>query len=173
MDVRRYRIGGMEVTVLCDTEIRAWALAGGIAPFNDGRVNPASIDLCWSGRYRKANIESWSDDHFVSELVMLPGVLYLLDTLETVSIPASLAGMLALKSSLGRQGLEHLHAGWFDPGFHGTATLEVKNMAPWQLTIQRGQPIVQMALLRMSQEPQRDYTQTGRYAGQQGPTLAR
>ena len=35
------------------------------------------------------------------------------------------------KSSTGRIGLEHLHAGWIDPGFCGQLTLEFKNVAPW------------------------------------------
>ena len=100
-------------------------------------------------------------------------MLYLLDTVETVSMPNWACGLLSLKSSIGRMGLEHLHAGWFDPGFHGTATLEIKNMAPWTISLKRGQPIVQLALLSMSQEPRLSYRDTGRYNGQVGPTPSR
>ncbi len=159
--------------VLSDNQIQEWASAGGVAPFDARLINPASIDLRWSGKSRCAYYCGWSEIEDRDELVVVPGVLYLLDTVETVSMPVDACGLLSLKSSIGRMGLEHLHAGWFDPGFHGTATLEVKNMAPWTITLKRGQPIVQLALLSMSQEPRLSYKATGRYNGQEGPTPAR
>lgn len=159
--------------VLNDEQITEWALAGGVKPFDPSLVNPASIDLRWSGKSRCAYHWGWSETENQNELLVIPGLLYLLDTIEYVDIPTYACGILSLKSSMGRMGLEHLHAGWFDPGFHGTATLEIKNMAPWTISLKRGQPIVQLALMSMSQEPRLSYKLTGRYNGQEGPTTAK
>ncbi len=84
-----------------------------------------------------------------------------------------LAGMLALKSSMGRQGLEHLHAGYVDPGFVGTLTLEMEVRAPWPILLARGQRIMQLILERMEDIPDAPYYLTGRYCGQSEPTIAR
>lgn len=160
--------------ILSDTEIIAWAKQGGVEPFDLHRVNPASIDLCWSGRYRLASVNGWSDVIESDVLVLKPGEFYLMDTLEKVSMTSDLCGMIMLKSSLGRRGLEHSHAGFFDPGFGreqpSTATLEIKDIAPWELEIKIGQPIIQLVLMRMSHVPNKDYVATGRYNGQVVPT---
>lgn len=154
-------------------DIIIWAESGGIDPFDRELVNPASIDLRWSGRFKRANRGGWSDEMLAEALTLHHGDFFLLDTLEYIEMTTAYAGILALKSSLGRCGFEHLHAGFFDPGFEGTATLEVENRAPWTFTIERGQPIVQLALLCMLDTPDLSYAQTGRYQGQRGPTGAR
>lgn len=158
--------------------LTTWAESGGIDPFNSEHVNPASIDLCWSGCFRIAvddelTPDGWSKRMYAERLVLRSGDLYLLDTLEYIKMPQDCAGVLALKSSLGRKGLEHLHAGFFDPEFEGTATLEVENRHPRILVIERGQRIVQLALMRCEEMPSVTYAQTGRYQGQTGPTRAR
>lgn len=149
-----------------------WASKGGVTPYCQERVNPASVDLCWSGRFRRACFGGWTDSMLVESLTLHQGEFFLLDTLEYIKIDVLHAGLLALKSSLGRSGLEHLHAGWFDPGFEGTATLEVENRAPWPLNLVKGQPIIQLALLEMKSEPVVSYGDVGRYQGQRGPTGA-
>lgn len=161
------------MTILPDFMIHEWAEKGGVSPFDPARINPASIDLCWSGQYKFAGKDGWSKTCSLSPIAIMHGQFLLLNTLEQITIPTTLCGLLMLKSSLGRQGLEHCHAGFFDPGFSGTATLEVTNLAPWPLVIERGQPIVQLVLFRMADVPKRDYRITGRYGGQTGPTEAR
>jgi dCTP deaminase len=101
-------------------------------------------------------------------LELKPGKLMLLDTMETVRIPNDCCGMLSLKSSMGRIGLEHMHAGFFDPGFIGTATLEVYVAAPWPVIIEQGQRIVQLTLMKMLAEP--DVLYNGKYQNQSTPT---
>jgi dCTP deaminase len=106
------------------------------------------------------------------ELTLNPGELFLLDTVEIITMPENAVGWLALKSSMGRLGLEHLHAGFFDPGFTGTATLEMENRAPWPITLKRNQRIIQLALADVM-APERSYRVTGRYNGQSVPTEAK
>lgn len=159
--------------IIPDFMLCAWASKGGLTPFEPAMINPASIDLRWSGRYRVAYSTGWGDLHEDDSLNLLKGKFFLLDTLEKISMPRNWVGTLALKSSMGRQGMEHLHAGYVDCGFGllepSTLTLEVENRAPWILTIRRGQPIVQISMALMLNMPEKDYSKTGRYNGQDKP----
>jgi dCTP deaminase len=170
-----------------DWKLEEWAAGGGLRPFAPDLVNPGSVDLRWSGRYRQAqkvaalhvaSANGWKGNYGEEEqcadaLILMPGELYLLDTLETLVIPDDACGDVKLKSSLARVGLEHLHAGWGDPGFFGTLTLEVVNVAPWPIEIVAGDPIVQLVLMALLAPPRRTYRETGRYNGQAGPQPAR
>ncbi len=158
-----------------------------IRPFDENRVNPASYDLSWSGRYRqpvhsikivksweKIEVnESWRPVSEATTLFISPGELFLLDTLETMEVPTNASGFLFLKSSIARCGLEHLHAGFFDPGFGlgnpSTGTLEVYNASKHTIAIRKGQPIVQLILMDC-EPPVKDYRVTGSYNGQTKPT---
>ncbi len=162
------------MSALTDKQLKVWASFGGVIPYDEAMINPASIDLRWSGRYRKSVYapERWSAVQELEGLTMHQGVLYLLDTVETVTMPDDAAGFLMLKSSSGRKGLEHLHAGLFDPGFSGTATLEMENRHPYPVTIKKGQPIIQLCLVRTESIPLETYQVTGRYNGQAEPQVA-
>lgn len=154
--------------------------------FRQEHVNPTSYDFTWSGRYRqvlrykifpeiyintwdKEDIKSiWDETREIDELYLSPFTLYLLDTNEYVEIPEDVMGLMFLKSSIARAGIEHLHAGLFDPGFNGTATLEVINLTPFYLKIRKGQRIVQMTFLT-AVPPLISYKVKGSYNGQTEP----
>lgn len=164
-----------------DLRLRTWAAAGGVTPYDARMINPASIDLCWSGQYKVvsrifddkrigwSSKVDWSATMTVECLLLEPNKLYLLDSIEYVRIPTNASGMLALKSSIGRRGIEHLHAGFFDPGFHGTCTWEIVSMWPVANMITKGDRLMQMVMSEC-EVPDKDYTKTGRYAGQKEPT---
>jgi deoxycytidine triphosphate deaminase len=112
----------------------------------------------------------WSEELSNAEyLIIEQGEFYLLDTLEYVTLTPEVDGVLFLRSSMGRRGFEHSHAGYFDPAFDGTGTLEVTNIHPWPVVIKKGQPIVQLVLGELDGTPDRDYRVTGKYVGQRGP----
>jgi dCTP deaminase len=155
-----------------DWLLRKWLLeAGGLKPYDMECVNPASVDLRWSGRYRRAlDTGVWSEVYKMQDhehLVIRPGELVLMDTLETICMPSNCCGMITLKSSIGRMGLEHMHAGFFDPGFHGTGTLEMYGAAPWPIKIKPMQRIVQIVLMELHGYPDDQYN--GRYQGDLEP----
>lgn len=170
------------MTIINDVELKAWAADYGIEPFSADCINPASIDLRWSGQVktivgcdRETLQPIWHDLFFhVSEkgFYLLPGYLYLMDSLEYIRMPADMCGFLTLKSSMGRAGLEHLHAGFFDPSFHGSATWEMKVMSPVPILLKPGQRVMQLALDRMDSKPEKSYALTGRYNGQDRPQEA-
>lgn len=168
-----------------DEKIVLWGRdGGGVTPFTEDNVNPASIDLSWSGRWRKAqkggsffdgvNLQfredGWSEVFDTDWLYLEPGSFYLLDTLEYVNMPTDAVGKLFLKSSAGREGIEHLHAGYIDPDFSGTISLEVEVRVPWCVRIERGQRLVQLTLEQMIARPLVSYKEKGRYNGQNAPT---
>jgi dCTP deaminase len=102
-----------------------------------------------------------------------PGEFMLACTEEVVTLSPHMAARVEGKSSLGRLGIQvHITAGFIDPGFSGQITLEIANVAPWAMMLYTGMPIAQIVLTPVS-TPERDYTQTGHYNGQRGPTESR
>jgi dCTP deaminase len=174
-----------------DRMITAWAQAGGVTPFDEALVNPASLDLRLGATLRQPKLQwylkppgisvdkatdaktLWDEPMEFYDYLLPPGQCVLCHSAEYITMPNNAAGMLASKSSTGRLLLEHFHSGWFDPGFHGQATLELKNDAPWHIRLRPGDLWVQLILVQMAEEPHRNYTVTGRYNGQTGPEAHR
>ena len=146
-----------------------------VAPYEPANVNPASIDLRLDASYRLPGADGWTREILMPEsgVLLQPGQFILCCTLETVAIPNDASAALYSKSSTGRIGLEHLHAGWIDPGFVGQLTLEFHNVAPWPILLQPGKRYMQMVVYDLTAPAARDYSMTGRYQGQQGATPAR
>lgn len=170
-----------------DAKIKQWASGGGLTPFDDSLVNPASVDLRL-GEYIKVPLRYdlrepvnkttsasglWSVPMKFDSYTLRPGHCVLCASAEYITMPNDAIGLLASKSSTGRLLLEHFHSGWFDPGFHGTATLELKNDAEWAIELKPGDTWVQLALMQMIAEPDRSYLETGRYNGQVMPEAHR
>ncbi len=104
--------------------------------------------------------------------ILHPGEFVLGSTVERVAIPDDLVARLEGKSSLGRLGLLiHSTAGYIDPGFEGTITLELSNVARLPIAIYPGMPIGQISFLQMTTPVDRPYR--GKYGGQEGPTASR
>lgn len=102
-----------------------------------------------------------------------PGQFALADTREVFYLPDSLACEFKLKSSLARAGLNHVLAGWADPGFReATLTLELINaLQAHALGLKPGMKIGQMVFWRgETVPPQQSYANRGRYNGQRGAT---
>lgn len=174
-----------------DRKIREWASDGGVTPYEDSLVNPASLDLrlgnlireprqCWRtkpiGRAidkRTPAGELWTEAFEFTEYILHPGQCVLCHSLEYIRMPRHAAGMLASKSSTGRMLLEHFHSGFFDPSFQGQATKEFKNDGLWEIVLRPGDLWVQLVLMQMIEEPIRDYSVTGRYQNQTGPEAHR
>jgi deoxycytidine triphosphate deaminase len=167
-----------------DKMLTAWATAGGVTPFDSECVNPASLDLrlgnmireplrCWRTIPKHEAIDKttsasqlWTEAFAFTEYTIRPGQCVLCHSMEYIKMPRYAVGMLASKSSTGRMLLEHFHSGFFDCSFMGTATFEFKNDGPWQITLRPGDRWVQLVMMQMAAEPERDYSVTGRYQGQ-------
>jgi dCTP deaminase len=145
--------------------IHEWAKAN-VEPYDPECVNPASLDLKLSNYFicLGNSIKTKSNS-----IVIEPGTAYLATTLEYIKMPSNAAGVVYLKSSLARRGLDHALAGWIDPGFCGELTMELHAHRP--ITLHAGQRIIQLVLYKTIDTPAKLYD--GKYQDQRGPTEAR
>ena len=166
-----------------------------VTPFDPACINPASIDLRLGTSYRQpdmlwqltgtrvlvgdpahlALLPTWAEEKHMPDcgILLAPGEFILCCSLETVRLPVEVCGILYSKSSTGRKGLEHMHAGYVDPGFCGQLTFEFHNVAPWPIKLVPGQRVMQMCIDHMVAPAESDYSVTGRYQNQVGATPAR
>lgn len=174
------------MSLYSDYDLEKWARGGGVRPFDPDLLNPASIDLRLGSTIRtakwwwsipamrpiahKRKWEKWGDPQPMGHFTLWPGQFVLCDTLETLTIPNNAGGFLFLKSTPGRWGYEHSHSGDFDPGFHGTGTLEAYNFAPWPLELRPEMRFCQLVLIKLTRKPRYLYGKRGHYQGQSGPT---
>ena len=105
------------------------------------------------------------DDGYVLE----PSEFILASSRETFNLPGHIACEYKLKSSLARCGLQHMLAGWCDPGWNGSKlTLELKNVTRYHyLVLREGMKIGQMVFFECAPVPvEHDYAAKGQYNGQ-------
>ena len=179
-----------------DKRISDWAQAGGVTPFDAACVNPASLDLRLGRQIRHPHpiwetmpkstmswlhglglleqIPKWSEPVIFDTYLLMPGDFVLCASLEFVNVPDDVITLLFSKSSTGRIGLEHLHAGLGDCGWHDANwTWELHNVAPWPIPLIAGKRVMQQIMVKMTDYPLRTYAETGRYNNQSGPTPVR
>jgi dCTP deaminase len=144
-----------------------------VNPYDPELVNPASLDVRL-GENLLVEIPSSVElvpysiaGHTKEKPFMLqPHEFVLAETLERFNVPNVVAGQLALKSSRAREGIEHLMAGYVDPGYSGRLTLELQNARSMHpVPLWPGMRIGQIVFHKMSLLPNKDYSVTGRYQG--------
>ncbi len=95
-----------------------------------------------------------------------PGQFILAETAEKFNLPLDISAEYKLKSSMARIGLEHLNAGWCDPGWHGSVlTLEFRNMTTFhEIELLPGDRIGQVVFFKHDEVEYDDsYAARGRY----------
>jgi dCTP deaminase len=162
-------------SVLSDGTIRRLIADGRVRvePFDDTMVQPASIDLRLGSSFRVFHnhritaIDLADPPKNVTELVEVeddesfvihPGEFVLGRTQEHVELPNDIVARIEGKSSLGRLGLiVHATAGFVDPGFKGTLTLEITNLTRVPIILWPGKPIAQLSFMALDQPAERPY----------------
>jgi dCTP deaminase len=178
--------------LLSDREIYS-AIENGdvlIDPYDADLIQPSSLDMRLGDDFRVMTagpeaidpraVTDWTKYVLCEQgdlFVLRPGEFVLAQTLERVGLPAWMAAKLEGKSSLGRLGLElHATAGFIDPGFHGTITLELSLVSPRPLILYPGMKIGQLAFYSLSSPAMKPYGTAGlgsHYQDQEGPTISR
>lgn len=160
--------------ILSDWQITARCNGDMVTPFDPALVNPASLDVRLGPTLL---IESAQTSVLVpyplachteeNPYLLKPGQFVLAHTIEAFHLPDDIAAQFMLKSSRAREGLEHLMAGYCDPGWHGSVlTLELHNSRQLHpVALWPGMKIGQMVFHQMAATPQRSYAVTGRYNG--------
>ena len=181
------------MSVLADRDIRAELEARRIRiePYDPADLQPSSIDLHLDRSFRVfrnnryAFIDVRQPQPDLTELLSIgdeepfilhPGEFVLGQTLEWVELPDDLVARLEGKSSLGRLGLLiHSTAGYVDPGWRGTLTLELSNVANLPIALYYGMRIGQISFFRLSSPVERPYGSKelgSKYQGQSQPTAS-
>lgn len=121
-------------------------------------------------------LPKWGDEQDLGPngyVWLYPGDFILSHSLEFVSLPLGTTSFLSSKSSTGRVGLEHLHAGLGDAGWKGQWVFEFHIVAPWALKLVVGRRIMQMVVLDMREEAAISYAAKGKYQNQTGTVTSR
>jgi dCTP deaminase len=116
-----------------------------------------------------ANVEDTGKTHVKveNEIWLQPFEFLLGVTMETVHMPANMAGRLDGKSSLARLGLFiHITGGNIDPGFNGPITIELFNARKLPIILRPGLPICQIVFDTLQSRARSPYQ--GRYQNAHG-----
>ena len=143
-------------SVLSDGTIRRLVDEGRIQiePWDPALVQPASVDLRDPPKNLTEHVEIADEATFVIH----PGEFVLGVTLERVTIPDDVVARIEGKSSLGRLGLVvHATAGFCDPGWKGTLTLELANFNSVPIILRPGLPIAQLSFMALDRPAERPY----------------
>jgi dCTP deaminase len=163
-----------------------------IEPWDPSLVQPASVDLRLGDsfrvfhNYRVSTIDlRYPPDNLTEEVVIPedeafvihPGEFCLGRTLEWVELPDDVVARIEGKSSLGRLGLiVHATAGFCDPGWKGTLTLELNNLTRVPIKLYPGLLIAQLSFMALDRSAVRPYGSPelgSHYQGQRAATESR
>ncbi len=181
-------------SVLSDGTIRRLVNEGRIVidPWDETMVQPASVDLRLGNSFRVFHnhrvsaIDLKNPPQDLTEPVTIeprepfvihPGEFCLGRTEEWVELPDDIVARIEGKSSLGRLGLiVHATAGFCDPGWKGTLTLELNNLTRVPIKLWAGLPIAQLSFMTLDQAAERPYGHPelgSHYHGQREATESR
>lgn len=164
--------------ILCDTTIKNKIRNGIIKfePFIEKNVQPASIDITLSNHFLEpgfsGSIVNLSTpikyNEFIADkkngYVLRPHNFVLASTVEYMGIPRDITAWVEGRSSIGRVGLFIQNAGWIDPGFKGTITLELYNASEQSIRLIPGTKVGQIIFSELDNPAYKAYD--GKYQGQ-------
>lgn len=157
-----------DIMILSDVDIKRNISEGRIRidPIEDERevpeeyqIQPASVDLKLGKEFKVQNntqkgfvgLEEAQEDLLREvdvgedgEFVLQPGKFVLARTREFIAVPGDITAFIEGRSSIGRKGLFVENAGWVDPGFEGTITLELMNAGNLPIKLKPGVRICQV-----------------------------
>lgn len=182
------------MSVLSDSTIHQLVRDGRIRidPWDPELVQPASVDLRLGDSFRvfhnhrapaidlrepPGNLTEEVAVPPQESFVIHPGEFCLGRTLEWVELPDDVVARIEGKSSLGRLGLiVHATAGFCDPGWRGTLTLELNNLTRVPIKLYPGLQIAQLSFMALDRPAKRPYGSPelgSHYQGQRAATESR
>jgi len=140
-------------------------------------MQPASVELRLGNQMiRRGRMKDQSI--LVEEgerITIVPGACFLARTVEWIELPDNIYGRVEGKSTWGRKFLQvHSTAGFIDPGFKGTLTLELKNEGEQPIFLTPTVRICQISFGWMDCQVERPYGHPdlrSHYQGQVEPAL--
>lgn len=108
--------------------------------------------------------------------IMQPGEFALASTMESLELPDDLLARLEGRSSIARLGITvHSTAAVFEPGWSGTATMELSNLGRMPVALYPGMRICSFTFQKLLNPAQVPYSrkENAKYAGQLDPRASR
>lgn len=154
-----------------------------IEPYIEENVEPASVDLRLGSSFKKpvatgqiidtrGNNEEEYREFNADSIILEPGESILSETIERIELPDDLSADVVGRSSLGRLFVSiHETAGFGDPGFTGTITLEMTNSNPNPVRLHKGDRVCQIIFKEMKNPALEPYGhERSQYQNQSGAT---
>jgi len=145
-----------------------------VKPLEERQIQPASIDLRLGDHFLKIDenrMEAIGLDRELEyieikrqEIIIPPHSFMLAVTQEYIRLPNNVTAFVEGRSSIGRIGLFIQNAGWVDPGFEGTITLELYNANRLPIRLTSGRRICQIVFALMDGPADKPYM--GKYQKQ-------
>lgn len=152
-----------------------------VEPLAPEQSQPASIDLTLGDHFLKVDENAVDRITLDSELrytelrtaeIVIPPLSFLLAvTRERIRLPRNVTAFVEGRSSIGRLGLFIQNAGWVDPGFDGTLTLELFNANRLPIRLRAGRRICQIVFAQLDRSTAHPYR--GKYQHQAGAVGSR
>jgi dCTP deaminase len=138
------------LTVLSDEQIIEHLKTGEVKlePYEPSCLNPAGYDL-----------------RSLKRVVLKPKEYELVATLETVELGLGVTAYMYIRSSLAREGVIGSFA-VVDPGFRGQLTLNLHNVSEKEVTLGKGERIVQIVFHKLGGKAKKGYS--GSYQNSKG-----
>lgn len=159
---------------------------------NKNQIGPASIDLKLGPIFKSFNItkqclldtkKGLPDADFIitkkvkigEALILHPNNFILASTKEYVKVPDDMVLKVEGKSTLARMGILVHTAGFVDPGFEGTLTLEISNQSNLPVALYPDMHICQIAVEILSSPAEVPYNKRKKslYSKAKGPIAAK
>jgi dCTP deaminase len=162
-----------------------------ISPFDPGtQLQPSSVDLRLGDAFRifrhtmkpfidpkkDKNTDEYTEQVKVGEgqyFIIHPHEFVLGSVMEHIEVPDDLVARLDGRSSIGRMGVVvHSTAGFVDPGYKGTLTLEITNLGKMPVALYPGMRICQISFQKLCSPSEVPYNKkkNAKYLGDKGPT---
>ncbi len=152
-----------------------------VEPLQPEQLQPASVDLTLGDQFLKVDenaVDRITLDTEVrylnlhAEEIVIPPLSFLLAvTRERIRLPNDVTAFVEGRSSIGRMGLFIQNAGWVDPGFDGTITLELFNANRLPIRLRAGRRICQIVFAQLDRATGHPYR--GKYQHQSGAVGSR
>ncbi len=105
-----------------------------------------------------SKLDSFTTHHeldFADSITISPGQFVIAHTMEYIQMPRHLCGHIEGRSSFARVGLMvHVTAGFLEPGYRGSVTLEIYNLGTAPVVLFPGYRLCQLRLMQVSQIPE-------------------
>ncbi|WP_053960212.1 dCTP deaminase [Sulfobacillus thermosulfidooxidans] len=133
-----------------------------------GPIDPMNMDTGSSGDYQERVHVDVGD-----KMILHPNQLVLGVTLEFIQVPADLMAYVIGRSSWGRLGLMVATAVMVSPGYRGSLTLELANLADTPVYLYPGTRVAQLVFHQVEGSHAAYAQQGGKYTGPVGPEFSK